>query len=66
MVIRIMIIAAVAIYLVFWVRAVIDLFRRHDLTTSAKAAWMIFLLILPFISLLIYIMVRPPRAAGQR
>ena len=66
MVIRIMIIAAVAIYLVFWVRAVIDLFRRHDLTTSAKAAWMIFLLILPFISLMIYIMVRPPRVAGQR
>ena len=66
MVIRIMIMAAVAIYLVFWVRAVIDLFRRHDLTTSAKAGWMIFLLILPFISLMIYPMVRPPRAAGQR
>jgi hypothetical protein len=66
MVIRIMIIAAVAIYLVFWVRAVIDLFRRHDLSGSAKAAWMIFLLIFPFISLLIYIMVRPARPAGQR
>ena len=64
MVIRILIIAAVAIYLVYWVRAVIDLFRRHDLTRSAKAAWMIFLLILPFISLMIYIMVRPPRHAG--
>ena len=66
MVMRILIIAAVAIYLVFWVRAVIDLFRRHDLSTSAKAAWMIFLLILPFISLMIYLMVRPPRTAGQR
>ena len=65
MVIRILIIAAVAIYLVYWVRAVIDLFRRHDLTRSAKAAWMIFLLIFPFISLLIYIMVRPPRRAGE-
>ena len=65
MVIRILIIAAVAIYLVYWVRAVIDLFRRHDLTRSAKAAWMIFLLILPFISLMIYIMVRPPRRAGE-
>jgi hypothetical protein len=65
MVIRILIIAAIAIYLVYWVRAVIDLFRRQDLTRSAKAAWMIFLLILPFVSLLIYIMVRPPRRAGE-
>ena len=66
MVMRILILAAVAIYVVFWVRAIIDIARRRDLTTSAKAAWMIFLLILPFISLLIYLMVRPPRVAGQR
>jgi hypothetical protein len=66
MVMRILILAAVAIYVVFWVRAIIDIVRRHDLTTSAKAAWMIFLLILPFISLMIYLMVRPPRTAGQR
>ena len=66
MVMRILILAAVAIYVVFWVRAIIDIVRRRDLTTSAKAAWMIFLLILPFISLMIYLMVRPPRVAGQR
>ena len=65
MVVRIMIFAAVAIYLVYWVRAVIDLFRRDDLTMSAKAAWMLLLLILPFITLMIYLMVRPPRAAGE-
>ena len=63
---RILIIAAVAIYVVYLLRAVIDIFRRHDLTKSAKAAWMIFLLILPFIGLMIYLMVRPPRVAGQR
>ena len=63
---RILIIAAVAIYVVYLVRVVIDIFRRHDLTKSAKAAWMIFLLILPFIGLMIYLMVRPPRVAGQR
>ena len=63
---RILIIAAVAIYVVYLVRAVIDIVRRHDLTKSAKAAWMIFLLILPFIGLMIYLMVRPPRVAGQR
>ena len=36
MVVRIMIIAAVAIYVVYWVRAVIDLFRRHDLTNPRR------------------------------
>ena len=66
MVVRIMIIAAVAIYVVYLVRTVIDLFRRDDLTTSAKAAWILLLLIIPFITLMIYLMVRPPRAAGQR
>ena len=55
-----------AIYVLFWVRVVIDLFRRHDLTRSAKAAWFILLLIIPFITLMIYLMVRPPRTAGQR
>ena len=51
----------------FWLLITVfaDLFRRHDLTKSAKAAWMIFLLILPFISLMIYLMVRPPRRAGE-
>ena len=63
---RILIIAAVAIYVVYLVRVVIDLFRRHDLTKSAKAAWFILLLIIPFITLTIYLMVRPPRTAGQR
>ena len=39
---------------------VIDIFRnRADLTVSAKAVWAIFLLILPFIGLLVYTMVRP-------
>lgn len=66
MVMRILILAAVAIYVVFWVRAMIDIVRRHDLTGGAKAGWLIALLVLPFIGLLIYIMVRPPRPAGQR
>jgi len=66
MVMRILILAAVAIYVVFWVRAMIDIVRRRDLTGGGKAAWLIGLLILPFIGLMIYLMVRPPRPAGQR
>ena len=60
-VMRILIIAAVAIYLVFWVRALIDLARRRDLTGSTKAGWVIVLLVLPFIGLAIYTMLRPAR-----
>jgi uncharacterized membrane protein YhaH (DUF805 family) len=58
---RILIFAAVAIYVVFWVRAMIDLVRRHDLSVSAKAGWAIILLVIPFIGLLVYTMVRPAR-----
>ena len=58
---RILIIAAVILFLVLWVRAVIDVFQRRDLTTAAKSAWALIMLILPFIGLLIYTMMRPAR-----
>ena len=48
---RILIIAAVALFLVLWVRAAVDVFRRGDLNTSAKAAWAIIMLVLPFVGL---------------
>jgi hypothetical protein len=60
--VRILIVAAVAIFLVLWVRAVIDVFRRGDLSTAAKAAWAITMLLLPFIGLLLYTMLRPSDA----
>lgn len=57
---RILIIATVALFLVLWVRSLLDVFRRRgDLNSSAKAAWAIIMLILPFIGLLIYTMLRP-------
>ena len=40
-------------------RAVIDVIRRGDLTVGVKAAWAIAMLILPFIGLLVYTMLRP-------
>ena len=57
--IRILILAVVVLFLVLWVRAVIDVFRRRDLSGSAKAAWAIIMLILPFLGLLIYTLLRP-------
>ena len=62
MVIRLLILAAVLLFLVFWVRAVIDVFRRHDLSGVGKAAWTVGMLIFPFIGLLVYTMLRPADA----
>jgi hypothetical protein len=60
--VRILIIAAVILFLILWIRAVIDVFRRGDLSVAAKAAWAIVMLILPLIGLLLYYMLRPSDA----
>jgi hypothetical protein len=60
--VRILIIGAVALFLVLWVRATLDVFRRGDLNSSAKAAWAIIMLVLPFAGLLVYVMMRPSDA----
>jgi Phospholipase_D-nuclease N-terminal len=58
--VRILIIAAVVLFLVIYARALYDVFwRRPDLSGSAKAAWAIILLIVPFIGVLVYLMMRP-------
>jgi Phospholipase_D-nuclease N-terminal len=49
-----------------WVRAVIDVFRRPDLTRAAQAAWMIGMLVIPFVGLLVYTMLRPSDAQIRR
>ena len=51
--------AVIVLFLFLWVRAVIDVFRRPDLSVGAKAAWAIGMLVVPFIGLLIYTMLRP-------
>lgn len=57
---RILIGIVVVLFLVLWVRAVVDVWsRRPDLSGGAKAAWTIIMLILPFIGLLLYTMLRP-------
>jgi hypothetical protein len=64
---RILIIAVVALFLVLWVRATIDVFRRGDLSGGAKAGWVIIMLLLPFVGLLLYTMLRPSdRQIAQR
>ena len=63
MVVKILLGIVVVFFLVLWVRAVIDVWsRRPDLSGSAKAVWTIIMLILPFIGLLVYTMLRPANA----
>ena len=66
MLVRILIIAAVILFLIMWVRAVMDVFRRGDLSGAAKAAWAIIMLLVPFIGLLLYYMLRPSDAQIAR
>ena len=57
---RILLGIVIVFFLVLWVRAVIDVWRRRsDLSVAAKSAWTIIMLILPFIGLLVYTMLRP-------
>lgn len=66
MLVRILILATVALFLVLWVRALIDLSRRADLSGSAKAGWAIIMLVLPFAGLLVYTMLRPADSQVRR
>ena len=59
MIIRLLIVFAVALFLVLWVRALVDVVRRDDLTVLGKVAWAVGMLVLPFIGLLLYTMFRP-------
>jgi hypothetical protein len=60
--VRILLLAVVVLFLVLWVRAVIDVFRRNDLSGGGKALWIVGMLIFPFIGLLLYVMLRPATA----
>jgi Phospholipase_D-nuclease N-terminal len=56
---RIILGAVIVLFLILWVRAVLDVFRRPDLSVGGKAAWALGMLIVPFIGLLVYTMLRP-------
>jgi Phospholipase_D-nuclease N-terminal len=60
--VRILVAAVVILFLVLWARAVVDVVRRGDLSVSAKAAWAIIMLIIPFLGLFIYTLLRPSDA----
>jgi ABC-type multidrug transport system fused ATPase/permease subunit len=44
------------IFLLFWI--IFDIFRSKDLSGWGKALWLIFIVILPFLGVLIYLIAR--------
>jgi hypothetical protein len=51
------------IFLLFWI--ILDIFRSDDLSGWGKAAWLIFVIFLPLIGVLTYLIVRG-RSMGDR
>ena len=47
----------------FWLlfTVFVDVFRRHDIGGGKKASWLIFVIILPFLGVFIYIIMRERR-----
>ena len=46
-------------------RVIFDIFRSHDINGWIKALWLIFVVVLPFLGVLVYVIVRG-RAMGER
>jgi hypothetical protein len=57
--------ATVALFLVLWVRAALDVFRRGDVSGSTKSARAIGMLVLPFVGVLGYTLLRPSEEHGH-
>jgi len=52
-------------WLIVLFRIIVDMFRDDRLNGWAKAAWLLFILLLPFIGVLVYVLVRG-RGMGER
>lgn len=46
------------IWLMLLFRIIIDIFRDHEMSGWAKTAWLLFVLIIPFLGVLVYVIVR--------
>ena len=49
-----------------WAFALIDLFKRHDLSGGAKALWLVVIIVIPIFGALIYIAMRPSETSAPR
>jgi hypothetical protein len=61
-----LILVAWVIWIWMVITILIDVFSRHDLTGWAKAAWTVFVIILPFVGVLIYLITQGSAMAERR
>ncbi len=48
------------------ITVLIDVFRRHDISGWAKAAWVVFVIILPFLGVLVYLIANHTGMADRK
>jgi hypothetical protein len=51
--------------LMIWAFALVDIFRRDDMSGWVKAFWVLAIFLVPFIGTLIYLIVRPAGATSE-
>jgi uncharacterized membrane protein len=51
--------------LLIWALTIVDLLRRHDLSGGRKALWALFVLVLPVIGVIVYLLTRPAQATDM-
>lgn len=49
---------ALFLWLMILFRVIWDIFRSHDLSGFGKAAWLLFILVLPFLGVFVYVVAR--------
>jgi hypothetical protein len=48
-----------------WAYALVDIFRRDDMSGWMKALWVVIVFVIPFFGTLIYVLSRPPGATRE-
>jgi hypothetical protein len=61
-----LIVFAWVIFIWIAITVLIDVFRRHDISGWSKAAWVIFVVILPWLGVLVYLIVNHNGMAERR
>ncbi|NUR30883.1 MAG: SHOCT domain-containing protein [Catenulispora sp.] len=54
------------VYFWMFISIFADIFRREDLSGWAKAGWIFLIIILPFIGILLYVIIRPKMTAQDK
>jgi hypothetical protein len=62
----ILIFFAWVIFIWIAITVLIDVFRRHDISGWGKAAWVVFVVVLPWIGVLVYLIVNHTGMAERR